>query len=341
MSRILFRQDHLSKVTGVALSDGRKVVLKERPWSTRYEACAEVQRAVYDGGFPCSRLLVGPVRIDETAVTIEEYSVAGSGQSESFAPSGNASGSAFFAHLCLTPSVDEISDVTPPLWLGWDHEEDGLWPQADDGPEDLNSIAAPDWLTAAAQHVREVLLGAADRIVVGHGDWEAQNVIWEGENLAIVHDWDSIAALAEPALVGAAAGVFGLNGCEPGWATLAGSQQFLAEYLRRREIASPEIKPELRAPWTDADTRVFWAAGLWVPLYNAQKAIARGQFEPYADRVRARVEERLPLTRRGVCQPPAATPNPREHSERLASCATQPYNGETAAESARAERDSR
>ncbi len=140
-------------------------------------------------------------------MTIEEYCAAGSGLSESLAPTGNASGAAFFAHLRLTPRVDEISDVVPPPWLGWDHEEDGVWPQSDDSPEDLNTFDSPDWLTSAAQHVREVLLGAAQRVIVEHGDSEAQNVIiWEGENLAVLHDWDSIAALPEPALVGAAAG---------------------------------------------------------------------------------------------------------------------------------------
>ncbi len=36
-----------------------------------------------------------------------------------------------------------------------------------------------------------------------------------------------------------------------------------------------------------------------------------------------------------------ATPSPRELSERLASRSTRPYNGETAAESTRAERDAR
>lgn len=35
--------------------------------------------------------------------------------------------------------------------------------------------------------MREVLLGAAKRVVVGHGDWKAQNISWEGENLALVH----------------------------------------------------------------------------------------------------------------------------------------------------------
>lgn len=84
----------------------------------------------------------------------------------------------------------------PPQWLGRDHDGDGLWPAPDDGPEGLNVGVSPDWLTEAAGHVRTVLRRDTGGRLAGHGDWEAQNVFWDNDRLAVVHDWDSLAVLA-------------------------------------------------------------------------------------------------------------------------------------------------
>ncbi|MFT4297154.1 MAG: hypothetical protein QM582_17260, partial [Micropruina sp.] len=193
----------------------------------------------------------------------------------------------------LAPAVAEVPDLGPaPAWLGWDHPGAELWPAPDDGPEDLNATVAPGWLTDAAGQVRAVLRSSTAPLVIGHGDWEAQNVYWDGDRLAVVHDWDSLAALPEAALAGAAAGVFAVAGSEPGWPSLADSRGFLAGYIGAREPGAG--RPESPS-WTDDDERTFWAAGLWVHLFNAQKAIARGTFGRYAERVRQRVRERLPL----------------------------------------------
>src|SRR5215472_12884401 len=56
----LFQSGFLSTVIGVRLTDGREVVVKVRPPSSRLAGCAVVHRALWTAGFPCPELLVGP-----------------------------------------------------------------------------------------------------------------------------------------------------------------------------------------------------------------------------------------------------------------------------------------
>ena len=80
-------------------------------------------------------------------------------------------------------------------------------------------------------------------LVIGHADWEAQNLRWDGEAIHTIHDWDSLAALPEAAVVGAAAGAFASTNT-PTLAPLASSESFLAAYedAAGRRFTSEEIE---------------------------------------------------------------------------------------------------
>jgi hypothetical protein len=121
--------------------------------------------------------------------------------------------------------------------------------------------------------------------VVGHADWEAQNLRWKGKKPHAVHDWDSLAYVSEAALVGAAAGDFA-SGKVPFLAPLDSSAAFLHAYEESR-----------RRPFTSEETNVAWAASLWPSLHNArcevlyeQPSVALASLEP-------QVEARLALAR--------------------------------------------
>jgi hypothetical protein len=49
----LFRSGHLSAVIGLRLADKREVVVKVRPASPRIAACVDVQRRMFESGYPC------------------------------------------------------------------------------------------------------------------------------------------------------------------------------------------------------------------------------------------------------------------------------------------------
>jgi len=55
----IFRSGYLSAVIGLRLADSRAVVVKVRPDSPRMAACAEVQRRLFESGYPCPEPLTG------------------------------------------------------------------------------------------------------------------------------------------------------------------------------------------------------------------------------------------------------------------------------------------
>jgi len=188
---------------------------------------------------------------------------------------------AVFARL-----MAELAEVTvepPPLpsppWVRWDHADAGIWPVIDylDGRD---PGAVPEYLVDTAVRVRRRLLAARLPCVLGHADFEAQNLRWLGQEIWSVHDWDSLAWQPEAALAGAASGAFGSSGL-PTLAPIESSEAFLAVYqdLRMRSFTTEEQE-------------VAWAASLWMEVYNVWEFL---HFDtPLPDDVlRAQAAERL------------------------------------------------
>jgi Phosphotransferase enzyme family len=277
---VLLRAGHLSLVVGVRLLDEREVVVKARPRSARVLGCVAVQKALAVAGFPCPAPLAGPESVDGWLVTAEELIAGG----ERLAAAGDSA--ELFAGLLaelvgMAPSVAAVPSlaVSPP-WVGWAHDEPGLWPAADDCDVDLNDHPGPRWLDAVAVRVRAGLDAVSLAPVIGHGDWESQNLRWHGRQPWVVHDWDSVVAQPEAAIAGQAAAVWPATGGPGEAASVEQTEQFLLAYQQARG-----------RPWTPAEQQVCWAAGLWVRAFNAKKdAISGGG--PQLDRLADEVAER-------------------------------------------------
>ena len=69
----IFRSGYLSAVIGLRLADDREVVVKVRPDSPRIAACVEVQRRMFQAGYPCPQPLTGAVSFGEDVATAEAY----------------------------------------------------------------------------------------------------------------------------------------------------------------------------------------------------------------------------------------------------------------------------
>ncbi|MFJ2760686.1 phosphotransferase [Streptomyces prasinus] len=286
--RTLFERAHLSTVVGLRLADGREVVVKARPFAHRLAGCLEVQRRMHRAGFPCPEPLAGPVLVDVQgplkglAVTAEARVPGGT-----VLPPRPDAPELFAAALArltaAAPSVADVPSLAPaPPWNGWDHGDPRLWPWPDDLDVDLNDRPGPGRLDETACRVRTRLRRAALPEVVGHGDFESQNIRWNGDELHVVHDWDSAVARPEAALAGLAAAVFPAGGPENRPATVAGTERFLAGYARARGRR-----------WTREESEVAWAAGLWVLAFNAKKASAARPDDPAAAGLAEEVPERL------------------------------------------------
>jgi Ser/Thr protein kinase RdoA (MazF antagonist) len=279
VDEILFEKGHLSRVFGIRLTDRREVVVKVRPAAARLAACADVQRALWQAGFPCPQPLVGPVPLDGHAVNAEvlvpggellgvadsaaESAVDGPVDSAVDAPAGRYA--ELLARLVrLAP--DQGGRLAPnPPWVAWDHGNAGVWPPPDDRADDLNAHPETGWLDEIGRRVRRRL----HRIrgvpsVVGHGDWEAQNLRWHGGTPWVVHDWDSVISAPEPVVVGLAASVWPC-GARPRAATVDESRAFIEAYQRAADRR-----------WSTDETEASWAAGLWVYAFNAKKASLDG-----------------------------------------------------------------
>jgi hypothetical protein len=261
----LFTTGHLALVVGARLADGRDVVIKVRPDDGRLPGCVAVQEHLWRAGFPCPRPLAGPHPIHGYAATAELL-VPGGGPLDPGSDGATAFATLLSDLVRLAPRVDAVPDLTPaPAWMHWYHDSPGVWPPPDDRPDDLNAHPETAWLDEIGARVRRRLAGSRERgRVIGHCDWEAQNITWRDGRAWAVHDWDSAVAEPETVIAGQASAVWPASAGSFG-ATVAQSEEFLDAYQRARGVA-----------FTPAQVGEAWAAGLWVRSFNAKKWLLDG-----------------------------------------------------------------
>jgi hypothetical protein len=258
----LFRGGHLARVIGARLADGRQVVVRIRESEPRVAACAEVQRRLFESGFPCPRPLAGPAPFGEYEATAESYVPGGV-----MLPDSGRRAEPFAAALAqlvaLAPAPEDVPTLAPaPAWAAWNHSEDGLWPWPDDQDIDLNQVRGPDWIDAAAKAARQRLCQGHERAVIGHSDWYTENLRWQGTQLLVAYDWDSLIADTEPVIAGLAAAIY----LYPELATVTETGDFLAAYAAARG-----------RPFSPRELECCWAAGVWTRAFDAKKEFAAGQ----------------------------------------------------------------
>jgi len=280
LNRVLFRSGYLSDVVGVELSSGLRAVVKARPFQPRIAGCLQVQAALAGVGFPCPEPLTVATRVHSMTVTAETEMPGGS-------PLPTEQGAAPFAALLArliasAPAPAAVPSLMPsPPWTGWDHPGRRLWPDLDEHGQDLNIVAGPEWVDDAAGRVRERLTSTLGRVCIGHGDWEPQNIRWTGRDPLVVHDWDSVIAQPETAIVGLAAAMWPREGGSDPIASVAQTDDFITSYQR---FADRE--------WEALEVRDAWAASLWLGLVFAKQEAAEGGSQQL-DRLAGEIDERL------------------------------------------------
>ena len=277
---VLFRVQQVSMVFGLRLAGGTDVVVKARADDGRAASCVAAQAWLAGRGFPCARPLTPVVAVGSLAVHAEELRPGGEvlrGDS----PDVTACYAELFAWL-----MAELADLTvaPPLpnppWVRWDHSGSGAWP-AIGSLDNRDQSVVPAHVVDTAERARRRILAAGLPCVLGHADFEAQNIRWHGREVWAVHDWDSLAWQPEAALAGAASGSFASAG-PPTLAPIESSEAFLVAYqdIRGRRFTALELE-------------IAWAASLWMAAYNArEEALYRGA-PVCRDALRAQAAERL------------------------------------------------
>jgi hypothetical protein len=274
--RVLFTQRATSEVIGLRLDDGREVVVKRRRESAaRVDACLQLQAALFASHYPCPRPLTAAGVVGGLTVHAEEYVDRGERLMGDHAA---LAGPLAVAYAELDERLSRMHDLVdpqvlvPPIWLAW-------WSQR---PWSRQAFV-PDFLYDAADRVRRRLADVYLPGVVGHADWEAQNLRGSNGRLVVVHDWDSLSWAPEAMLVGCAAAVFPAQE-QPETASLSASATFLEQYqlARGREFTAEEIE-------------LSWAAGLLPSLHNARNEVLEGRRPLVLDRLRDECADRLAL----------------------------------------------
>ena len=285
----LFRSGHLSAVVGLRLADDREVVVKVRPYSPRIAACVEVQRRMFQVGYPCPEPLTSAVPFGGDVATAEAYIPDGA-----LLPSVDHAAVAFaeaFARLIrLAPSPAEVSTLDPaPSWAAWNHAGNGLWPCPEGSDVNLDQVAGAEWIDDAGRRARDRLRAGGSDAVIGHCDWLAGNLRWSGDDLLVVHDWDSMTADSEAVLVGFAAALYSTVSVDER-ATVEDTERFLVAYChaRGRQFTTDELQRS-------------WAAGVWTRAYDAKYQHTVGQ--PITSLSEHEARERLGRTGTGSHTP--------------------------------------
>jgi hypothetical protein len=169
------------------------------------------------------------------------------------------SAEAFARLIGLAPRPADVSSLDPsPSWAAWNHGEAGLWPLPEGAEIDLNEVDGPQWIDWAGSCARDRLRAGASEAVIGHCDWLADNLRWKGDELLVVHDWDSTVADSEAALVGFAAALYSTVSPDE-LATVGETGRFLDAYCDARG-----------RPFSADELQRSWAAGTWTRAYDAK-----------------------------------------------------------------------
>jgi len=277
---VLFELRQISAVFGLRLAGGRDVVVKAREDDGRAGSCVAAQARLAERGFPCARPLTPAVGVGSLAVHAEE-SRPGGEVLHGDSPDVAARYAEAFVRL-----MAELADVTvaPPLpnprWVRWDHTDSGVWPAIRE-LDDRDQRVVPAYVVDTAERARGRMLAAGLPCVLGHADFEAQNLRWHGQQVWAVHDWDSLAWQPEAALAGAASGAFASAG-PPTLAPIESSEAFLVAYQ--------DIRGRL---FTAVEQEIAWAASVWMAAYNAREEALHGHTPVCRDALRAQAAERL------------------------------------------------
>ena len=247
---------------------------------------------MFQAGYPCPQPLTGAVSFGEDVATAEAY-IAGGAMLPSAEHAALAFAEAFARLIRLAPRPGEVPTLDPaPSWAAWRHAEDGLWP-CPEGPDvNLNEVVGPEWIDDVGRRARDRLRAGESEAVIGHCDWLAGNLRWNGDALLVVHDWDSMVADSEAVLVGFAAALYSTVNVDE-LATVEDTERFLDAYChaRGREFSADELERS-------------WAAGVWTRGYDAKYQHTVGQ--PITSLSENEARERLGRAGAGSLRPSTA-----------------------------------
>ncbi len=213
-AQMLFYTASVGAVAGLELANGRRVVVKAHQPSTpsaHLEEIVRLQATVESRLSLAPKVLAGPLPFGRGAATVEELVDRGIVRN----------GHDAVIRRELARSLHAIVECLLPLYV-FD------FAATTRGAEYIDELAA---------QARTRMMPAGRRII-GHCDWRAEHVRFDGDLPTVGFDWDSLHKITEPALVGSAAHMFCADWSKSHHVqapTLEEARSFVSEYEVARD----------------------------------------------------------------------------------------------------------
>jgi hypothetical protein len=278
--RYRFFAASVGSVHGVALSDGRDVVVKahQPPVSPAFlGAVCRIQHALSLEGFPAPAVVAGPHRLGRGHATVEAW-----------LEGRRHDGHDPAYRRAMAGTLVELVERCRPFVTGFRHRgtslhllrRGALWPRPHSPLFDFGATGrGAAWIDAIAGRALGQLeeVKRAGDIVLAHGDWRAGNLRFDGRRrrISAVYDWDSLGRGREPIHVGAISHAFCADWEreEPKAPSLDEIRGFLADYEEARG-----------RPFGIRERRALAASLTYATAYTARCGHAidptRREFEP-------------------------------------------------------------
>jgi hypothetical protein len=212
LSGVLFRSGRIDVVWAVQAEDGRAMVIKvhRQPLDlAERRAATRAQRLLAGAGFPCPEPLSGPDRVNGLFLSVETLLAVGRACSGREAGIRRSIAAGLAEHIEILRREPELvsSAGRGPAWCRY---QGGPWPTPHDPIFDFRTTPPGfAWLDefARAAAGRLVDAGQGECAVVGHADWYAGNLRFDGDRIVAALDWDLVAD-NEAMVVGMSAGSY-------------------------------------------------------------------------------------------------------------------------------------
>jgi hypothetical protein len=235
MEEIFYFAAGVGATFGVKRRDGSLVAIKVHKLftdETYFDELQRLQRALVDEGYPAPRPLGR-----RGLVTFEEW-IDGGDFRDAHEPGVRRAMAGALADFISRATATEIRPRRPFL----PHGDEGLWPVPHNALFDFDATTTgAAWIDDIARAAKPLGRGDIGREVVGHTDWSAKHLRFDGGlRPTALYDWDSVTVDREPSHVGTAAGSFTyteeLEENVVLWPSVDESLSFIAEYEDARGI---------------------------------------------------------------------------------------------------------
>lgn len=249
--RCFFFEGSVGALFGVELGDGTRLAVKLHQEHARVDDLLAVQRVqaqLAANDFPCPAPLLEPTPFLGRLATGEAWRDEG----EHAAP-GDARRAVFAA--LLARQIDLCASLHVPALRTRIPNEERLWPRPHNALFDFDATGAgAEWIDEIAREAKERHRGGP--VVIAHQDWTFKHIRWNGNEPAVVYDWDSVSQDNESIAVGAAAAMHTYpSGYVNGWtSSVDDAGAFLDAYEAVRPLGAARRAAEAHAVYAIAYT---------------------------------------------------------------------------------------